>query len=169
MCQFPDHTTVSRRAQKWMPSKRRQRAFPDGPLHVLVDSTGLKIYGAGQSLEEKHGVKSRRSWRKIHLAVDANSGEIIAHRLTDQDTDDPSQMEPLLSQIDGKIDRFMADGAYDGKPTYQTIRQHSSTAIVVIPPRSTVVESGDTGPTRSTGQAHRDDRKRWQEATASVR
>jgi hypothetical protein len=55
----PDHTTLSRRAQKWLPSKRRQRAFPDGPLHVLVDSTGLKIYGAGQWLEEKHGARSR--------------------------------------------------------------------------------------------------------------
>ncbi|WP_415926492.1 transposase, partial [Neorhizobium phenanthreniclasticum] len=56
----------------------------DGPVHVLIDSTGLKIYGAGQWLEEKHGVKSRRSWRKLHLAVDADSGEIIAHSLTDQ-------------------------------------------------------------------------------------
>jgi hypothetical protein len=52
--------------------------------------------------------------------VDANSGEIIAHRLTDQNTDDPSQVEALLNQIDGEIGQFTADGAYDGKPTYQT-------------------------------------------------
>ena len=79
--------------------------------------------------------------------MDANGGEIIAHRLTDQGTDDPSQVEPLLSQIDGEIDQFIADGAYDGKPTYQTVLQHRATANVVIPPRSTAVESnGDTGP-----------------------
>ena len=113
---------------------------------MLVDSTGLKVYGAVQWLEEKHGARSRRNWRKLHLALDAKNGEIIAHSLTDQNTDDPSQIEPLLSQIDGKIDRFTADGAYDGKPTYQTILRHSGTAIVVIPPRSTAVESGDTGP-----------------------
>ena len=162
----PDHTTLSRRAQTWELPSRRNRPLPDGPLHVLVDSTGLQIYGAGQWLEEKHGVKSRRNWRKLHLALDANSGEIIAHRLTDQDTDDPSQVAPLLGQIDGKIDRFTADGAYDGKPTYQAIRQHSSTAIVVIPPRSTAVESGDTGPPgqrdKHIAAIAKDGRPKWQ-------
>ncbi|MET3758942.1 hypothetical protein ABID08_006326 [Rhizobium binae] len=101
----PDHTTLSRRAQTWKLPAQRNPPLPDGPLHVLVDSTGLKVYGAGQWLEEKHGARSRRNWRKFHLAVDANSGEIIAHRLTDQGTDDPSQVEPLLSQIDGEIDQ----------------------------------------------------------------
>lgn len=92
------------------------------------------MYVAGQWLEEKYGTRSRRNWRKLHLAVDANSGEIIAHGLTDQNTDDPSQVEALLNQIDGEIGQFTADGAYDGKPTYQTILQHSSTANIVIPP-----------------------------------
>jgi hypothetical protein len=133
---------------------------------VLVDSTGLKVYGAGQWLEEKHGVRSRRSWRKLHLAVDANSGEIIAHKLTDQDMDDPSQVEPLLSQIDGGIDQFTADGAYDGKPTYRSVLQHIGTASVVIPPRSTAVESGFRRATRSTGQAHRGNRERRSAAMA---
>jgi hypothetical protein len=63
-----DHTTLSRRARTWMPSVER-RAVPNAPLHVLVESTGLKIYGAGQWLEEKHGAKSRRGWRKLHLAI----------------------------------------------------------------------------------------------------
>lgn len=85
---------------------------------MLVASTGLKIYGAGQWLEDKHGARSRRSWCKLHLAVDADSGEIIAHGLADQDTDDLSQVQPLLNQIDGKIGQFTSDGAYDGKPTY---------------------------------------------------
>jgi Transposase DDE domain len=114
-------------------------------------------------------VKSRRNWRKLHLALDANNGEIIAQRLTDQDTDDPSQMGPLLSQIDGKIDRFMADGAYDGKPAYQAILQHSATAIVVIPPRSTAVASGSAGPPgqrdKHIAAIAKDGRLKWQAAT----
>lgn len=138
----PDHTTLSRRARTWKPSgksKDRQQ-MADGPIHVLVDSTGLKIYGAGQWLEEKHGSKSRRGWRKLHLAVDANSGEIIAHSLTDQEAGDASQLEPLLDQIHEEIGQFTADGAYDGAPTYDVVLRHSAGAKVIIPPRSNAVE-----------------------------
>ena len=117
-----------------------------------------------------------KAWREVatelaqlHLAVDANRGEIIAHKLTDQNTDDPSQVAPLLSQIDGEIDQLTADEAYDGKPTYYTILQHSSTANIVIPPRSTAVACGDTGP---LGQRDKhitaiasDGRLKWQAAT----
>jgi len=134
-----DHTTLSRGARTWMPSAER-RAAADGPLHVLVDSTGLKIYGAGQWRDEKHGAKSRRGWRKLHLALDADSGEIIAHSLTDQETGDASQLEPLLDQIDDEIGRFTADGAYDGYPTYDAVLRHSASAKVVIPPRSSAIK-----------------------------
>src|ERR1700761_9555325 len=115
----PDHTTVSRRAAT-LPVIQAP-SVPHGPLHVLIDSTGLQIYGAGQWLETKHGAKSRREWRKLHLAVDAGSGMIVAQTLTDQDTDDPSQVAPLLDQIDDQIGQVTADGAYDGTPTYETI------------------------------------------------
>ena len=118
----PDHTTVSRRATTLpvIPAT----SVPLGPLHVLIDSTGLQVYGAGQWLEAKHGAKSRRKWRKLHLAVDAASGMIVAQTLTDQETDDPCQVAPLLDQIDDPIGQVTADGAYDGAPTYQTIAQH---------------------------------------------
>jgi hypothetical protein len=64
----PDHTTLSRPANKWRSPDRRQghRIPGKGPIHVLIDSTGLEVYGAGQWLEEKHGAKSRRGWRKLH-------------------------------------------------------------------------------------------------------
>ncbi len=140
----PDHTTVSRRAVT-LPAIQPASA-PHGPLHVLIDSTGLQVYGAGQWLEAKHGAKSRRKWRKLHLAVDASSGMIVAQTLTDQDVDDPSQVGPLLDQIDGRIIRVTADGAYDGAPTYQTIATHGDGIDVVIPPRSTAVPSADPGP-----------------------
>ncbi len=65
-------------------------------------------------LEEKHGAKSRRGWRKLRLAVDGDGGEIIAHSLRDQETGDALQLELLLGQIDDEIDQLTADGAYDG-------------------------------------------------------
>jgi hypothetical protein len=133
----PDHSTVSRRAVT-LPVIQ-PASVPLGPLHVLIDSTGLQVYGAGQWLEAKHGAKSRRKWRKLHLAVDAVSGMIVARTLTDQHTDDPSQGGPLLDQIDGPIGRVTADGAYDGAPTYQTVVAHGDDIEVAIPPRSTAV------------------------------
>src|SRR5271166_2981962 len=140
----PDHTTISRRAVT-LPGIQPD-SVPHGPLHLLIDSTGLQVYGAGQWLEAKHGAKSRRKWRKLHLAIDAGSGMIVAQTLTDQDGDDPSQVGPLLDRIDGRIARVTADGAYDGAPTYQTIAAHGEDTEVVIPPRSTSVPSGVSGP-----------------------
>ena len=140
----PDHTTVSRRAVTLPVIQPAQ--VPPGPLPVLIDSTGLQVYGAGQWLEATHGARSRRQWRKLHLAVDAASGMIVAQTLTDQDAGDPSQVAPLLDQIDGQIVRVTADGAYDGDPTYQTIAVHGDSIEVVIPPRSTAVPSGEPGP-----------------------
>jgi hypothetical protein len=137
----PDHTTVSRRAVT-LPAIQ-SASVPHGPLHVLIESTGLQVYGAGQWLEAKHGAKSRRQWRKLHLAVDASSGMIVAQTLTDQDANDPSQVAPLIDQIDGRIVLVTADGAYDDAPTYQTIAAHGDGVDVVIPPRSTAVPSAD--------------------------
>jgi hypothetical protein len=118
----PDHTTVSRRTVT-LPVIQAT-SVPHGSLHVLIDSAGLQVYGAGQWLEAKHGAKSRRMWRKLHLAVDAANGMIVARTLTDQDADDPSQVGPLLDQFDDPIIQVTADGAYDGAPTYQTIAAH---------------------------------------------
>jgi hypothetical protein len=140
----PDHTTVSRRAVT-LPVIQAT-SVPHGPLHVLIDSTGLQVYGAGQWLEAKHGAKSRRTWRKLHLAVDAATGIIVAQTLTDQDADDPSQVGPLLDQIDDPIIQVTVDGAYDGAPTYQTIAAHDDEIKMVISPRTTAVPSGEPGP-----------------------
>jgi len=163
----PDHTTVSRRAVT-LPMIQTA-PVPQGPLHVLIDSTGLQVYGAGQWLEAKHGVKSRRTWRKLHLAVDAASGMIVAQTLTGQDVDDPSQVAPLLDQIDDPIGRVTADGAYDGAPTYQTVAAYGVGIEVVIPPRSTAVPSGDPGlPTqrdRHLAMIAEQGRLSWQAAT----
>jgi len=163
----PDHTTVSRRSVGLKVKKLKR--LPQGALHVLIDSTGLGIYGAGQWLEAKHGVKSRRGWRKLHLAVDADSGMIIAQVLTDQDTDDPSQVGPLLDQVEEDIRQVTLDGAYDGEPTYETIAQHGKDIKAVIPPRKTAVPGTESVP-RPQRDAHIDmiktqGRLAWQTAT----
>lgn len=164
----PDHTTLSRRARAWRSAGKRpgNQVPPAGPLHVLVDSTGLQVYGAGQWLEEKHGARSRRGWRKLHLALDADSGEIVAHTLTDQDAGDVSQVAPLLDQIGGPIAQFTADGAYDGKPTYDAVIDHSAAAAIVIPPRANAVEPSDDRPpgqrNRHIAAINSDGRMKWQ-------
>lgn len=145
----PVHSTVSRRAMS-LGSISKRSALPAEPAHILIDSTGLKVFGAGEWLQEKHGAKARRSWRKLHLAVDANTGLIVASMLTEQDVDDPSQVGPLFDQIEQQIGQVTADGAYDGEPTYETIAKRDPQIQVVIPPRVTAQPSAhfETEPAR---------------------
>ena len=77
-----------------------------GPIHLMVDSSGLKLSGPGEWLVEKHGTSRRRSWRKLHIGFDAVSGRIVASILTDRDVDDASQVDPLLDQIADPVDRL---------------------------------------------------------------
>ena len=106
----PDHSTLSRRAETLAVPHPRPRGNGE-PLHLLVDSTGLKLCGAGEWLVEKHGTRTRRSWRKLHLGMDADAGRIVAAVLTDKDADDGAQVGPLLDQADGPIASFTGDGA----------------------------------------------------------
>ncbi len=106
----PDHSTLCRRAETL--EVPRPRSSPGAePVHLLVDSTGLKLLGAGEWLHEKHGTKVRRSWRKLHLGLDAGTGQIVASLLTAQDADDGAQVGPLLDQIPDPIGSFTGDGA----------------------------------------------------------
>src|SRR3954466_10632485 len=89
----PDHSTLSRRAETLEVPRPRSRHHAD-PVHLLVDSTGLKLCGPGEWLVEKHGTKARRSWRKLHLGRDADTGQIVAATLTTHDVDDGSQVDP---------------------------------------------------------------------------
>ena len=79
----------------------------------MIDSTGLKIYGAGEWEEPKHGKGRRKGWMKLHLAIDENSKKIEASTLTDHLTSDTSQVKPLLDKVDSEIGDVKADGAYD--------------------------------------------------------
>src|SRR5277367_3474154 len=90
----PDHSTLSRRAEKL---EVVRSACSTAPVHLLVDSTGLKLCGAGEWLVEKHSTARRRSWRKLHIGVDADTGQILASALTTNDVDDASQVSALLA------------------------------------------------------------------------
>ena len=146
---IPDHTTLSRRGGGLtILPKHIERAEP---LHLLVDRTGLKIYGEGEWLDQKHGIRSRRRWRKLHLGMDAGTHEIVAVELTPDDVGDISEIPHLLAQIDADIASMTADGAYDAEAVYDTVAERHPGAAVVIPPRVTPVTDGTT-------VTHRDDR-----------
>src|SRR3954452_12129635 len=133
----PDHTTFSRRSPGLVLARSLAQAQRSRPVHVVIDSTGLKVYGAGEWLAETHGERGQRTWRKLHLAVDPNSGEILASELTTIEEGDASQVSPLLEQITSLIASVIADGAYDGEPVYRAVaeRQLDPPAAVIIPPR----------------------------------
>ena len=112
--------------------------------HLVVDSTGLKVFGAGEWLEEKHKVKrKRRTWLKLHLGLSLASGEIICSDLTMDDVGDPSALPALFDQIDTAIDRFLADGAYDGEPTAKLARERfgPEVEVIIAPPKNAVLSA----------------------------
>ena len=110
----------------------------------------MKLCGAGEWLVEKHGAKTRRSWRKLHIGVDADTGQIVAVVLTTNDVDDGSQVGPLLDQVKGPVASFTGDGAYDRDDVYSTVIAHHPDAAVIVPPRSRAVltETAATAPTQ---------------------
>jgi len=132
----PDHTTLSRRAATLDVPQPRTGSTGAGaeadsePMHLLVDSTGLKLCGKGEWLLEKHGTKTRRSWRKLHLGIDADTGQIVASTLTPKDVDDASQADPLLDQVAGPVASFTGDGAYDQDRVYAGVAQRHPQAAV---------------------------------------
>ena len=139
----PDHTTLSRRNQiVAVPPLTRSY---DGPIDLIVDSTGLKILGCGEWNAHKHKAsKKRRDWRKLHIGVDAE-GFIVAAELTASSRDDASTLPALLDTIEVPIRRFTADGAYDHRSVYdQLSAAGTENVVIVIPPRRCAVDAGPT-------------------------
>src|SRR4051812_46254862 len=144
----PDHSTLSRRSRTLAVAPQARMA--SGPVHLLVDSTGVKLSGPGEWLVEKHGTQRRRTWRKLHLAVDAKTGSIVASTLTSKEVDDAAELRPLLDQVEESLGAVIADGAYDQDRVYDAVAEHSPQAAVVVPPRATAVLSpfAETDPTQ---------------------
>jgi len=146
----PDHTTLSRRAG----TLEVPRPRPTGePVHLLVDSTGLRLTWPGEWLVEKHGTKARRAWRKLHLGMDAGTGRIEAVELTTSEVDDGSRVGPLLDQVADPLASFTGDGAYDREDVYGAVAERHPEATVIVPPRRGAVpsEAAETAPTQRDG------------------
>lgn len=133
---IPDYTTLNRRAktlQIQLPSSEK------GPIHLVLDSTGLKVYGEGEWKVRQHGYSKRRTWRKLHLGVDEASGEIEAEVLTEAGVDDAEEAAELLGQTQSKIKQLSADGAYDKQKVYQAAMDKQVQKITIPPRRDAVL------------------------------
>ena len=134
---IPDYSTLCRRRKKLqleLPVRRQNE-----PLHLVVDSTGVKVYGEGEWKVRQHGYSKRRTWRKLHLAVDGATGEIQAVQLTTNSIDDAAVVASLLGHIQPPISAFSGDGGYDKHKVYKGLnakaQQQQSPICVNIPPR----------------------------------
>lgn len=129
----PNYSTLSRRAKALRVTLPVLRNAGEA-VHLLVDSTGLKLFGEGEWKVRKHGYSKRRSWRKVHLGMDAGTGQVCAVLMTHRDVMDASVLPELLTQIpqETKIEVVIGDGAYDTKAARTAIA--GCGAMAVIPP-----------------------------------
>ena len=141
----PDYSTLSRRCAtldlKIPKYKKIEVERETGKERIItLDSTGLKQYGKDEWHQEKHKVKPRRSWKKLHLIVDGNH-IIQGVELTEKSVHDSEVVSDLLNQVEGTGDRYVADGAYDTKEVYEEIEKQKENAKIVISPRENAVIS----------------------------
>ena len=131
----PDHSTWSRRqaglAVDWFPQQ------PTEPIHLVVDSTGLKVSGEGEWRVRQHGWNKRPTWRKLHLGIHEATGQIVAQTLTTPSQDDAGQVEPLLAQVQASIEALGGDGAYDTRKVFEALAAPEQGPPIrpIIPPR----------------------------------
>jgi hypothetical protein len=163
----PDHTTLSKRGKELkvkLPKKASQN------LNIVMDSTGLKIYGEGEWKVRMHGVSKRRTWRKLHVGANPEDGEIRAVILTENSVSDDAAVEVLLEQIEQDIVNFAADGAYDKRKVYDCLNAHSPDVNILIPPRKNarIWKHGNTKAERlkrdeNLRSIRNDGRKEWKQ------
>ena len=164
---IPHYSTLSRRANGLNVPVGRLKS-EDQPAHLVIDSTGLKVYGEGEWTMRTHGKQKRRVWRKLHLGVDEASNEILVHELTLNDVHDGLVLPDLLDQFQGAVDQVSADKAYDSLRCHRAI--HDRGARAVIPPRKGASIHPPPGlkdppPTRGriVRRIHQVGRKAWKE------
>ena len=136
----------------------------DEPLHVVIDSTGLKVYGEGEWKVRQHGVSKRRTWIKVHLAVDTKILDIIGVEVTTPEWADDEVFEGLLNQIEGTIEQIDVDGAYDTHAVYEAASQRG--ARLIVPPRENAVPWDDDHPrTKALVAIAEQGMKEWKNST----
>ena len=127
----PCHTTLCRRRQSLAVALPRLRK--SAPLHLVVDSTGVKVYGEGEWKVRRYGWSKRRTWRKLHLGADEATGELLAAAVSTNACGDGQALPALLSQVEGDIAQVTGDGGYDDRQCYDAIRGRGARAV--IPPQ----------------------------------
>ncbi|MGK0265360.1 MAG: hypothetical protein ACI8UD_004023, partial [Planctomycetota bacterium] len=133
----PDHTTLSRIAKKLKVSLRVPKKL--GRIDLVIDSSGLAIFGEGEWAAAKHGGKGIRGWKKLHLGVDGD-GVIVGQRLTDASVDDGNVGVDFVDSVPGKVRRVIGDGAYGSRALYDAAISRG--AKVVVPPIKTAKTGG---------------------------
>jgi hypothetical protein len=131
----PDHTLISRRAKTLTVQIPRRQ--PHESLHVVIDSTGLKVYGEGEWKVRQHGKSKRRVWRKVHVGVETDTKEIVIALMSDSNIHDADVFSDLMEQIDSPVEQVSADGAYDKRKVYDELMQRGIRAA--IPPQDGAV------------------------------
>jgi hypothetical protein len=126
----PHYSTLSRRAATLDVKLER---LSQGPLHLAVDSTGVKLYGEGEWKVRLHGADKRRTWRKLHLLIDHRTQEALATSMSEQYVLDRRALPGLLGAVEGEVAEVLGDGAYDFQDCYKAI--HARGARAVIPPQ----------------------------------
>lgn len=137
-------------------------------IHLVVDSTGLKVYGEGEWKTRKHGVDKRRTWRKLHLGVDEKTGVVHAQILTQngKGDGDAQQFDNIMEQVKTPIDKFSGDGAYDTYVIWKRLKDQDIEGI--IPPQENAIywvdefdELLDLDRNRILEQIEKTSRKEW--------
>lgn len=134
---IPDYSSLAKRAAKLgvtLDVKRTQ-----GAIDIVIDSTGLKIYGAGEWRSQAYGKAKRRTWRKLHLSIDPETQEIVAVSLTSRSRADADEVPALLDQVDQEIKKIFADGAYDTWKLHE-ILQTRGIQPVIPPARNAAIK-----------------------------
>lgn len=161
--EIPDYSTLSRRAGKLNISLGNFKK--KGNIDIIVDSTGLKVYGEGEWKVRKHGWSKHRTWRKLHIGIDGATQEIIAEELTKNSVEDADIIDDVLNVSDN-IDSFTGDGAYDKKKVRKILTK-KGIKQKIPPQRNAVLSKGDDSALQSRDKAikriKRIGRKKWKQ------
>jgi len=139
---IPDYSTLSRRRATLAIALPRSQS-PEA-LHVVVASTGVKVFGEGEWKVRQHGYTYRRTWRKVHVGVDEASGEIVAAGVTTNNYHDSQLLPDLLAQVDEAIAQVSGDGAYDRRTCYDAIEERQAQATIPPQHNAKIWQHGNT-------------------------
>jgi len=162
---IPDFTSLQKRAAK-MQVQINVAPAARQPIHVVVDSSGVKVYGEGEWKVRWHRLERRREWRKLHLAIDPQTQEIVAQVLTTSHAGDAGQVEPLLDQVQQPVEKFYGDGGYDHWHVYDALAQRRIAPIISLRKNASIRQHGNCAGSRlprdeSLRQIRRRGRRNW--------